>query len=159
GRNRRELQTLGILVELQFLGNEMRVVDNVPMSHSYTLRNTRGTGSVNHIHQRFGRCRGRRIKLGLIRPELPIPIESEYRARKLRHLAGQFRVCNQGSNTFQLLLQTSRGIVRIQRNVSAAGLKNCEYSEHRVCRALEIQGNQAVWSNSLPAQVVRQLIG
>ncbi len=69
GRDRGEVQTIGILLELQPLSEEVAVVDQIAVTDADALGHTRGTRSVDDIDQVLGRDRGVRIGDRLAGPE------------------------------------------------------------------------------------------
>jgi hypothetical protein len=105
----------------------------------------------------------RRIRLRLVGPQLVravifLRIKQYGWAGELRHLPCQLGLRDQRLRAFELLLQPCRRIIGIERHIGPAGFQDSEHRHQHRCRAIKAESDARVRSDSLLAQIMRQLI-
>src|SRR5882757_391466 len=100
-----------MFLEIEPLGDEVAVVDQVEVADSDAFRYSRRTRSVDDIDQVLGSGPGVRIGDRLLVPELLIAAQAEYRAGKLRHLCQKLRFGDECDGSAELLRQARLGII------------------------------------------------
>ena len=59
----------------------------------------------------------------------------------------------------ELLGETGHGVIRIERDVSAAGFEDGEDGDHEVGGAVEGEADEGIGADAEGAQVVREVVG